>query len=98
MRQFRDAGKFLKWKEAFESKEFKVNLGITMVMVIGSITKFGLSKSKVVPCGVCCLRVEVCLVLCVHCGKWIHGRFARVITVTAKISRHFTCKKCQGNI
>ena len=62
--------------------------------ISGGITKDDLSKSKVDQCGVCCLRVEVYSVLCVHCGKWIHGRFARVKTVTAKISRHFTCRKC----
>ena len=35
--------KFLKWKEAFESKGLKVNLGKTMVMVCGGITKDGMS-------------------------------------------------------
>ena len=55
--------KFLKWKEAFESKAFeskalKVNLGKTEVMVSGSITKDGLSKSNVDPCAVCSLGVK----------------------------------------
>ena len=49
--------KFLKWKEAFESKGLKVNLGKTMIMVSSGITKGGLSKSKVDPCGVCSLGV-----------------------------------------
>ena len=31
--------KFLKWKEAFDIKGLKVNLGKIKVMVIGSITK-----------------------------------------------------------
>ena len=47
--------KYLKWKEAFESKCLKVNLGKTKVMVSGGITKDGMSKSKVDPCGVCSL-------------------------------------------
>ena len=38
--------KFIKWKEAFESKGLKVILEKTMVMVSGSITKDSLSKSK----------------------------------------------------
>ena len=65
---------FLKWKEAFESKGLRVNLGKTNVMVSGSITtKDGMSESKVDPCRVCSLRANTNLVLCVHCGKWIHG-------------------------
>ena len=42
--------KFFKWKEAFEIKGLKVNLGKTMVMVSGGITKHGMSKSKVDSC------------------------------------------------
>ena len=63
---------FLKWKEAFESKGLKVNLGKFMVMVSGRITKDGMSKSKVDPCRVCSLRVKANSVLCLQCGKWIH--------------------------
>ena len=47
--------KFLKWKVAFESKGLKVNLGKAKVMVSRCITKDGLSKCEVDPCGVCCL-------------------------------------------
>ena len=50
--------KFLKWKEAFESKGLKDNHGKTKVIVSGGITKDGMSKSKVDPCGVCNLRVK----------------------------------------
>ena len=42
--------KFLKWKEASESKGCKVDLWRTTVMVSGSITKVGLSKRNVDPC------------------------------------------------
>ena len=45
--------KFLKWKEAFESKDLKVNLGETKIMVCDSITKDVMSKSKVDPFGIC---------------------------------------------
>ena len=55
--------KFIKWKEAFESKGLKVNLGKTMIMVSGGITKDGMSKSNVDPCGVCSLKVKTNLVL-----------------------------------
>ena len=37
---------FLKWKEAFESKGLKANLGKTKAMVCGGITNDGLPKSK----------------------------------------------------
>ena len=74
--------KFLKWKEAFESKGLKVNLGKTKVTVCGSITKDGLSKGKVDPYGVCRLRVKANSVLCLQCRKWIHGRCARVKRLT----------------
>ena len=62
-----------KWKEAFWSKGYKVNLGKTKVMVSSGITKDGMSKSKVDPCGVYSLRVKANTVLCLWCGKRIHG-------------------------
>ena len=60
--------KFLKWKEAFERKGFKVNLEKTKVTVSGGITKDGMSKSKVDPCGVCILRVKANSVIV--CAVW----------------------------
>ena len=65
--------KFLEWKEAFENKGLKVNLGKTKVMVSVGITKDGMSKGKVDPCGVCSLGVKVNSVLCVQFGEWTHG-------------------------
>ena len=56
MKGLRD--KFLKWKEALQSKGWKINLGETKVMVSSVITNDRLSKSKVDPCGVCSLRVK----------------------------------------
>ena len=44
--------KLVKWKEALQRKDLKVNLGITKMKVSGGITNDGLSKSKVDPCGV----------------------------------------------
>ena len=46
----------MKWKEVFESKGLKVNLGKTIVMVNSVITKDGMSKSKVDPCVACMLE------------------------------------------
>ena len=42
----RHRNNFSKWKEAFETKGLKVNLGKTKVMVNGGITEDGLSKVK----------------------------------------------------
>ena len=71
---------FIKWKLAFESKGLKVNLGKTKVMISGSITKDGMSKSKIDPCGVCSLRVKANSA----CVKWIHDRCAGVKMITPK--------------
>ena len=77
--------KFLKLMEAFDSRSLKVNHGETKVIVSSSITKDGMPKSKVDPCGVCSMRVKVNSVLCVQCGKWIHGRCVRVKGVTPRL-------------
>ena len=70
--------KFLEWKEAFESKRLKVKFGKMKVLVCGGITKDDMSKSKFDPYWVCSLRVRANSVLCLGCGKWIHGRCAGV--------------------
>ena len=89
---------FLKWKEAFETKGLKVNLGKAKEMVCGSITKDGMSKSKVDSCGICSLRVKANSVLCVWRGKWIHSRCDGVKRVSPKSTGNFICRKCGGNI
>ena len=69
-----------------------------LFIVRGGVTKDGISKGKVDPCGVCSLRVKANSVFSVQCGKWIHGRCAGVTRVTSKFSRNFTCRKCEENI
>ena len=76
----------------------KVNLGKSKVMVCSSITKDGMSKSNVDSCEVCSLKVKANSVLCLQCGRWIHGGCAGVKMVTPMFSRNFTCQKCDGNI
>ena len=68
------------------------------MMVRRGITKDGLSKSNVDPCWFCCLMVKVNSVLCLQCGRWIHGGCARVKRVTPNCNRNFMCRKCEGNI
>ena len=80
-------------------------VGKTEIIVSDDITMDGLSKCKVSPCGVCSMKIKANSVLCtctlvyfvVYCGKWIHGRCAGVKKVTAKFSRHFVGRKCEGN-
>ena len=60
------------------NKGLKVSLWKTKVIVCGGITEDGMSKSNADPCGVCSLRVKANSVLCLWCGKWIHGRCAGV--------------------
>ena len=67
-------------------------------MVSSGITKDGLSKSKDDPCWVCSLRAKANSVLCVQCGKWIHGRCTRAKRVTPNSKKKFLCRKCEGNI
>jgi hypothetical protein len=85
--------KFWKWKEAFASKGLKVNFGKTKLVVSGAEGE--VSVSKVDPCGICGKRVMTNSVLCVKCGKWIHGRCTKVKRVTPKMGRDFVCGRCE---
>ena len=76
--------KFPVWNEALESKGLKANHGKTKVMVCGGITKDGMSKSKVVPCGVSSLRAKANSVLSAQRGKWIHFRCTNVKRLSPK--------------
>ena len=60
--------KLAKLKEAIMSKCLKVNLGRIKMVVSGGITKDGLFRSNVGPCGIWTLRVRTNSVLCVQCG------------------------------
>ena len=88
----------LKWKEDFESKGLRANLIKTKVMLCRGITKDGMPKSKVDPCGACSLREKANMALCVQHGKWMYGGCAGVNGLTLKSSRNFACRKCEGNI
>ena len=84
--------KFLEWKEALESKALKVNVEKTKVMVCGGITKDGMSKSKVDPCGVFSLGVKANTVLCVvwYMDLW---RMCLIEEGNSKVLRKFYMQK-----
>ena len=84
--------KFLKWKEAFESKRLKINLKKTKKMVSG--WKDEVLKSKVDPCAKCGKRVMINSVMCTKCGKWVRGRCARIKRITSTLAKGFVCKPC----
>ena len=86
---------FFKWKEDFESKCSKVNLGKTKVIVCGGITQDDMPKSNVDPCEVCSFRVKANSIMYLQCGKWIHGRCAGVIMLTPMFYVNFACRKCE---
>ena len=60
------------------------------MMVSSGITKDGLSKRKHDPCVVFSLRIKAKLVLCVQCGKLIHGRCAGMKRVTPMFTINIT--------
>jgi len=88
--------KFWKWKEAFERKGMKVNLGKTKVMVSGEERE--VVVSKVDPCGICGKRVRSNSVWCEKCKKWIHGRCTKMKRVTPRLAKDFVCRRCDKGV
>ena len=85
---------FWKWKEAFESKGLKVNLGKKKMVVSGAEGE--VSVSKVDPCGICGKWVMANSVFCVKCGKWIHGRCVKVKRENPEVEKRFNVWKMQA--
>ena len=73
----------------------KVNLKKSKVVFSRGITKDGLSRSNVDPCGICAFRVKV-IVLCVKCGEQIYSTYAGTNRVTPMFSRDFADSKWDG--
>ena len=63
---------FDEWREAFENKGMRVNLGKTKLMVSGMEGET--LDSKIDPCGICGTRVMSNSVLCTACGKCVHTK------------------------
>ena len=82
--------KVLKWKERFESKGLKINLKKTKVLV--SDLKEEILKGKVDPRAKCGKRAMKNSVLCTKCGKWVHGRCAKMKKVTSTLAKSFVCE------
>ena len=85
---------FDEWREAFESKGMRVNLGKAKLMVSGMEEEA--FDSKIDPCGVCGTRVMSNSVLCRACGKWVHARCTEKKKVSVYVNKNFVCKKCRS--
>ena len=88
--------KFLKWKEAFETNWIKDNLKKIKVMVSG--LKGKVLKNKVDPCDKCGRRVMENSVMYTKCGKWEHGRCAKMKRVSQTLANGLACKQCAETI
>ena len=82
------------WREAFESKGMRVNLGKTKLMA--SRIEEETFDSKIDPCCVCRTRVTSNSVLCTACGKWVHARCTDKKKVSVYLNKNFVCKKCRS--
>ena len=69
---------------------------MTKVVVSSGVTKGGLSKSKVDPCGINNLRAKANSVLCAQFSKWIHGRCTGVNIVTPMFSINLHAENVKG--
>ena len=87
--------KFYGWKSPLESKDLKVNLMRTNVMVrkIGQVTEKPSNKND--PCGICGRETMLNAVLCKSCGNWIHVRCARIERVSNRLAIDLECWKCK---
>ena len=85
---------FDEWREAFESKTMRVNLGKTKLMVSGMEEEA--FDSKIDPCGVCGTRAMSNSVLCTACGKWVHARCTEKKKLAVYLNKNFVCKKCRS--
>ena len=62
--------------------------------MIVSGSKGEVLKSKVDPCAKCCNRVMANSMMCTRCGKWVHGRCAKMKRVTSALAKDFVCELC----
>ena len=71
--------------------------GCRQVMVSVWITMEGLSTSNAQLCGICGMKVKTNSLLCIKCGKWIHGRCVGMEKKPTVFNK-FSSRKYKGNI
>ena len=82
---------FDEWRETFESRGMRVNLGKTNLMSCGMEEET--LDHKIDPCGMCGTRVMSNLVLCTACSKWVHARCKDKKKVAVYLKKSFVCEK-----
>ena len=85
---------FDEWREAFESKGMRVNLGKTKLMVSGMEEET--FDSKIDPCGMCGTKVMPNSVLCTACGKWVQTNCTNKKRAAVYLNKNFVCRKCRS--
>ena len=76
----------------WKTRDLKVNVGKTKMMVSG--TKVEIVLSKIDPSGICGKRVGSNAVCCTQRTKWIHGRCTKMKKVTCSSETQFVCRRC----
>ena len=69
-------------------------MNLKKTKVIGNSAKGEVPKSKFDPCAKCGKRVMANSVMCTKCGKWVHGRRAKMKKVTSTRAKGFVCRLC----
>ena len=83
------------WKSALDCKCLKVNLLKTKVM-LSKIAQFTVIPSiRKDSCGICGRKTMAKVLLCKSYGYWIHGRCAKIESVTNSQSLDLECRKCK---
>lgn len=85
--------KLHEWKEAFESKLMKFNLGRTNVKVSGSEGE--MTPRKIDPWGMCGKSVIAISILSTICKKLIQRRCTKIKWVTPSLANNFVCARCR---
>jgi hypothetical protein len=85
--------KLKKWKDGFEKKGLKVNVGKTKVMRCSAETTVVREAGKF-PCSICGKGVGRNSILCSGCGKWVHKKCSGV-KGRLKPDASYQCGRCK---
>ena len=86
--------KYVRWKEALESKGLKVSVGKTKAMRTG-LKKLTEALSAIDPCAICGKRVMRNSIQCTLCQLWIHKRCSGVRSSLTNVV-NYVCGRCDN--
>ena len=87
--------KYVRWKEALESKGLKVNVGKTKAMRVGK-RKIKEAYTTVDPCAICGRRVMSNSIQCTDCLAWVHKRCSGVRGALNNVA-NYVCGRCNDS-